>query len=293
MVDILLTILAFNVLIVFFKLFHKFGIDNLQALIVNYFVAGSCGLYFSDIPLSGVEGSISYVLNAPWIYHAAAIGILFIGTFNLYAIGTQKVGIAITTIANKLSLFIPVGFALILYPNEELTYIKIVGFLIAIVGIYLSSTKKKKLSFDKRYLWLIILVFVGQGIADTIFNNAQKTVVNDEDAGLFFMCLLLIAGISGVFILLGKSIKQKPKLELKNLAAGIIFGIPNFASLIFFFNALENSGLGASQVFPVISMGVVIGSALVGLLLFKEKLTIMNWVGLGFAVTAIFIITFL
>jgi drug/metabolite transporter (DMT)-like permease len=288
MIDILLTIIAFNVLIVFFKLFHKFGVDNLQALIVNYFVAGSCGLYFSD-----QEFSITYVLNSPWIFHAAAIGILFIVTFNLYATGTQKVGIAITTIANKLSLFVPVGFALILYPDEELTIIKIIGFLLAVVGIYLSSTQQKKLSFDKRYLWLIILVFVGQGIADTIFNNAQRTVVNDADAGLFFMCLLLIAGMSGILILLGKSVKEKPKFKFKNLIAGVVFGIPNFASLIFFFNALESSGFEASQVFPVISMGVVVGSALIGLILFKEKLSLMNWVGLGFAVISIFIITFL
>ncbi len=288
MIDILLTIVAFNVLIVFFKLFHKYGIDNLQALIINYFVAGSCGLYFSD-----QEFSISYVLHSPWIFHAAAIGILFIVTFNLYAVGTQKVGIAITTIANKLSLFVPVGFALILYPNEELTYVKIIGFLLAIVGIYLSSTTGKKLSFDKSYLWLIVLVFVGQGIADTIFNNAQKTVVNEADAGLFFMCLLLIAGISGIVILIGKSIKQKPKLQVKNLVAGAIFGVPNFASLIFFFNALESSGFEASQVFPVVSMGVVVGSALVGLLLFKEKLSLMNWLGLGFAVVSIYVITFL
>ena len=288
MVDILLTIIAFNILIIIFKLFDKLGIDNLQALIVNYFVAGFCGLYFSE-----QNFSINYIIHSEWIFHAIIIGVLFVVTFNLYAIGTQKVGIAITTIANKLSLFVPVGIALIIYPNEQLSSIKIVGFILAVIGIYLSSTKKKKLSFDKRYLWLIIIVFVGQGLADTIFNNAQKTVVNDADKGLFFMFLLLIAGISGIIILIGKSIKSPQKIQFKSILGGLIFGIPNFASLIFFFNALESSGLEASQVFPVVSMGVVVGSALVGLLLFKEKLTGMNWLGLLFAVLSIFIITFI
>lgn len=288
MVDILLTILAFNVLIVFFKLFDRFGVDNLQALIVNYFVAGSCGLYFS-----GQDFSISYVLNAPWIYHAAIIGVLFIVTFNLYATGTQKVGIAVTTIANKLSLFVPVGIALIIYPNEALSITKVLGFILAVVGIYLSSTKKRKLSFDKKYLWLIILVFIGQGIADTVFNHAQKTVVDDNDKGLFFMSLLLIAGVVGILILGMKSFQQKQRIQGKSLLAGLLFGIPNFASLIFFFNALESSGLEASQVFPVVSMGVVVGSALVGLLLFKEKLSGANWLGLLFAILSIFTITFL
>ena len=288
MLNIILTIVAFNVLIVLFKLFAKLNIDNLQALIVNYFVAGICGLYFSD-----VEFSFNQIITAPWLLHAIIIGILFIVTFNLYAIGTQKVGIAVTTVANKLSLFIPVAIALIIYPNEQITILKIVGFLLAVVGIYLSSTKNKKLSFDKKYLWLIIIVFIGQGIADTVFNHAQQTVVDDVDKGLFFMCLLLMAGISGIFILIGKSIKTKPQFKLKDLIGGIALGLPNFASLIFFFNALESSGLEASQVFPVVSMGVVVFSALVGLILFKEKLSGANWLGLGFAVLSIFIITFL
>lgn len=288
MLSIVLTIIAFNILIVIFKLFAKFNVDNLQALIVNYFIAGLCGLYFSDI-----EFNLSYIVNAPWLYHAAAIGVLFITTFNLYAKGTQKVGIAVTTVANKLSLFIPVAIALIIYKNEQITILKITGFILAAIGIYLSSTTNKRLSFDKKYLWLIIIVFVGQGIADTIFNHAQQTVVDDNDKGLFFMCLLLIAGVSGILILAGKSVKQKPQLKLKNLIGGIALGLPNFASLIFFFNALESSGLGASQVFPVVSMGVVVLSALVGLVLFKEKLSGANWLGLAFAVLSIFIITFL
>ena len=288
MIDIILSILAFNILIIFFKLFHRYGIDNLQALIINYFVAGGLSLYFSQQAFSLV-----YILNSSWIYHAAIIGILFIVTFNLYAMGTQKVGIAITTIANKLSLLIPVGIALILYPDEQLTVLKIIGFIMALIGIYLSSTQSKKLSFDKKYIWLIVFVFIGQGIADSIFNNAQKTVVDEIDKGLFFMCLLFIAGLSGITILLAKSIKQKPQIKVKSLFAGFIFGIPNFVTLILFFDALENSGLAATQVYPIISMGVVMLSALIGLILFKEKLSLRNWIGLGFAILSIFIITFL
>jgi drug/metabolite transporter (DMT)-like permease len=288
MIDIVLTVVAFNILIIFFKLFPKYGIDNLHALIINYFVAGGLSLYFSEQSFS-----LDYILASSWIYHAIVIGVLFIVTFNLYATGTQKVGIAITTIANKLSLLIPVGVALIIYPNEHITYLKIIGFILAIVGIYLSSTQQKKLSFDKKYIWLIILVFVGQGIADSVFNNAQKTVVNELDKGLFFMCLLFMAGISGILIVLGKSLKSKPQIKAKSLLAGFIFGIPNYITIILFFNALENSGLAATQVYPIISMGVVILSALVGLILFKEKLSLRNWIGLGFAILSIFIITFL
>ena len=293
MLDILLAILLFNVLIIFFKVFDKLNIDNLQALIANYFTAGLCGIYYSGSPLRGTEGSIDYVINAPWLMHASIIGVLFIIGFNYYATGTQKIGIAITTIANRLSLLVPVGFAFILYPNEELTLVKIIGFILAIVGIYFSSTTNKKLSFDKKYLWLIILIFISQGIADTIFNHAQQTLVGDADKFLFFAVLLIMAGFSGTVMLMVKSVKKKQTIKLKNILAGVIFGIPNFASIIFFFNALESPDFTASQVFPVVSMGIVIVSALVGLVLFKEKLNTTNWIGLGFAILSIYLITFL
>jgi len=287
MIDIVLTILAFNILIIIFKFFDKLKIDNLQALIVNYFTAGFCAFLFTKQSIV-----VSEVLQSDFIYHAIAIGFLFIIVFNFYATGTQRVGIAITTVANKLSLFIPVAVAIIIYPNEKISLSKLIAFGLAAVSIYLSSTKNKKLNFDKKYLWLIILVFVGQGIADSIFNHAQQTAVNDDEKTLFFIVLFMMAGLSGLVILFFKSIKSKLKLSFKNVIGGIALGIPNYASLVFFFNALESSGLEASQVFPVVSMGVIIISAIIGKLLFKEHLSLYNWLGLGIAIIAIFIITF-
>ena len=63
-------------------------------------------------------------------------------------------------VANKMSLIIPVFAAIILY-GDSFTYSKGIAFFLALSGIYLSSTKAGGLSFDKKYLWLIILVFIG------------------------------------------------------------------------------------------------------------------------------------
>lgn len=288
MIDIILTILAFNLLIIIFKFFDKLKIDNLQALIVNYITAGTCAFLFTKQSISANE-----VYQSGYFYHAIAIGFLFIVVFNFYATGTQKVGIAITTVANKLSLFIPVGVAIFLYPNDHLTITKFAGFILAAISIYLSSTKNKKLSFDKKYLWLIILVFIGQGIADSIFNHAQRTVVDEDQKTTFFIVLFIMAASCGFIILLFKALNTKIEFSTKNLIGGIVLGIPNYASLVLFFNALETSGLEASQVFPVVSMGVIVVSAIIGKLLFKEHLTTSNWLGLILSVVAIYIITFI
>ena len=207
-------------------MFEKYKVDNLQALIVNYLTAAVCSYFFLE-----QDFSLNHVLNSNWLYHSMIIGTLFIIVFNFYAFGTQKVGIAVTTVANKMSLVIPVCAALILYPeNNTFDVLKGIAFLLALVGIYLSSTKKGKLSFDKKYLWLIILVFVGQGISDSIFNDFAQSFkeVFDKESYLFFMILFVVASISGTLILIGKSIKERKAIKLKSVIWGVIFGIPNF-----------------------------------------------------------------
>jgi len=286
MIYILYTILLFNVLIIIFKFFAKFKIDNLQALIVNYIVAATCGFIFSE-----KEVTLSYVINAPWLYHAMIIGFLFIVVFNFYAFGTQKVGIAITTVANKMSLVIPVAFALILDPSDKISLVKLLGFAFALAGIYLSSTNNGRLSFNKDYLWLILLVFFGQGIADAIFSDSKSLIKPGEDMQ-YFIVLFIIAGLSGLLILASRSIKQKPKFEAKNILGGIALGIPNFFSLLFMLRALKTPKLNVSQVYPMVSMGVVVLSAVIGLIIYKEKISKSNWLGIMLAVGAIAIFTF-
>ena len=285
MYNIIYTILLFNVLIIVFKMFEKYKVDNLQALIVNYITAGFCSYLFLE-----TDFSLNYILESDWLYHSMIIGALFIIIFHFYAFGIQKAGVAVTTVANRMSLIIPVCAALILYPEENtFTLLKGIAFFLALAGIYLSSTKGGELSFDKKYLWLIILVFVGQGISDSIFNDFAQKFPNEGNY-LFFMVLFFMASISGILILSGRSIKTRSPLQLKSIFWGVIFGIPNFFSLVFLLKALGS--ISSSIVFPIVGMGVVISSSLIGLLLFQEKLTRSNWIGILLSICAIYIFSY-
>jgi len=281
MIYIVYTVLFFNLLIIIFKLFEKYKVDNLQALIVNYFTAAACG-YF----LLKDDYSFSYVFSSPWVYYSILIGFIFIVVFNFYAFGTQKVGIAVTTVANKMSLIIPVCAALILYPDDKITLLKGLGFVLALIGIYLSSTNNGKLKFNKKYLWLIVLVFVGQGISDSLFMHSSLLLKPGEDMK-FFITLFLMAGLSGIVILLVKSFYSPVKIQAKNFIWGIIFGIPNFFSLYFFLEALSSGTLNKSVIFPLTSIGVVVSSAIIGIVFYRELLSRYNWIGIMFALAAI------
>ena len=285
MINIIYTILLFNILIIVFKMFEKYKVDNLQGLIFNYITAGICSFLFLES-----DFSLEYIINSDWLFHAIIIGVLFIVVFNFYALGTQKVGVAITTVANKMSLIIPVSAAIILY-DDSFTYLKGVAFFLALSGIYFSSTKGGKLSFDKKYLWLIIVVFLGQGISDSIFNDFAQKFPN-EGGYLFFIVLFFIASMSGIIIHTVKSIKKKNPFQLKSVFWGVIFGVPNFFSLLFFLRALAAPNLNSSIVFTLVSMGVVVSSSLIGIFLFKEKLSKTNWIGILLSICAIYIFSY-
>lgn len=286
MFDLVLGILFFNVILILFKLFDRFNVDNLQAIIVNYIVAGSCGIIFSEVQITSAE-----LFELPWIGIAIIIGFFFIVVFNLLATGAQKVGLAISTVANKMSVILPVIASFILY-GDTISIFKVVGVCLALLGVVLSSIEKGKLSFDRKYLWLILIIFFGQGIADILFNYAQKTYVQADHGGLFIAVLFLSAFISGTALLIIAMIRGKesvfPIKKLgKNIIWGVALGIPNYLTVFYFFRALENGFMESSQVYPILNMGVIVLSALSGYLIFKEKLSLTNWLGIAVSVIAI------
>ncbi|MBF36378.1 MAG: hypothetical protein CL838_04235 [Crocinitomicaceae bacterium] len=289
MIDIIYTTITFSSMLVLFKYFGKYGVNNLQAIIVNYFTAGTLSLIVAHN--NDIKISLPDIIYSTYIFPSLIIGFLFIVTFNLLAFGTQKIGIAISTVANKMSMIIPVIIGISLF-SEKLGMFKLIGIVLAISAIYMTSTKSGKLSFDKKFLPIILLIFFGQGMADGTLSWAQKFSINDENTPLFFASVFLIAGILGSLFLIYETIKNGFKLEFKNLIWGIGLGIPNYLTLHFFVRSLQSPIFESSQVFPIVNMGVIVLTALAGILLFREKLSFFNWGGILVAVLAISLITF-
>ena len=104
------------------------------------------------------------------------------------------------------------------------------------------------------------------------------------------MDLIFTASISGVLILSVKRLKAKTPLQLNSVFWGIIFGVPNFFSLVFFLKALGS--MDSSIVFPLVSIGVVVSSSLIGIIIFKEKLSRSNWIGIILSVCAIYLFSY-
>ena len=69
--------------------------------------------------------------------------------------------------------------------------------------------------------------------------------------------------------------------------AAFTLGIPNFLSFYFLLKALAYFGSSGAFVYPLYNLGVILLSAIIGLLVFKERLSKLNIVGILLAITAI------
>ena len=58
-------------------------------------------------------------MQTPWFKWACVMGVMFVSIFNVIGMTAQKISVAVASVANKLSLIIPVVLSVYLY-NETL-----------------------------------------------------------------------------------------------------------------------------------------------------------------------------
>lgn len=72
----------------------------------------------------------------------------------------------------------------------------------------------------------------------------------------------------------------------------MLIGIPNYFSIWCLVHFLQESPWQTSASIPVNNMGIVLFSAVVAWILFKERLTKINWLGILLSLVAIYLIAF-
>ncbi|NKI25962.1 DMT family transporter [Arenibacter sp. 6A1] len=284
MVDLALSVIFSSLIFVIFKLFRKYEIETLYAIITNYFVACIVGLLFYQKNITYAE-----IPQKPWFLGTLLLGFLFILVFNLMAATSQKSGVSVASVATKMSLVIPVLFSVVFY-NEKLSILKIIGIVLALAAVYFVSVKEKGLKIDKRVLILPLSVFIGSGVIDTSIKYLESSWVPQEEFPLFSAAVFAsAAGIGFIYIVI-KSFRSKISINLKNVLAGVCLGVPNYFSVYFLLNALQHESLSTATVFTINNVAIVMLSTLLGILLFKEHISKKNWAGIALAVASIFLV---
>jgi drug/metabolite transporter (DMT)-like permease len=292
MLYLLGSILFTSYLTLAFKMCEKYKVNIFQAIVFNYITCVITGSF--------VNGSFpvnAEVMHTPWFKWACVMGVLFVSIFNIVGITAQKIGVAVTSVANKLSLIIPVVLSVYLY-GESVHGWKLTGVLLALVAVVLTCYQSKEQNDTKdatHKKWeyaLPFILFIGSGLLDALINHVQKTYVTEENKNAYLISGFLSAAVIGSTVLLFQYITGRQKFLFKNLMAGIIIGIPNYFSIWCLVRFLKSSPWQSSASIPVNNMGIVLFSSLVAWVLFKEKLSRINWGGIVLSLIAIYFIAF-
>jgi drug/metabolite transporter (DMT)-like permease len=297
MIYLVLAIVFTSSLILLFRVFERFNIYIPHAIVVNYFVAASMGLIIYKGKIDPAQ-----VTEQPWFRIAIVLGLLFISIFNMIAVTTRKMGVSVASVANKMSVIIPVIAAVYLY-NDSVTPVKIIGIFLALLAVYFTSVKNEKRTemggspnaplIEKgpslNQFVLPAIVFIGSGMIDLLINYAQMRHV-EGPPDLFLSSAFLSAGSAGVLMVIYQLLVKKRKFEGKSIIAGIVLGIPNYMSIYFLVKTLEANLFESSVIFPVVNIGVVLFSVVFARIFFKEKLSLLNMLGIALSVIAIVLI---
>lgn len=281
MIYLLLCMVITTLMVLMFKWFQIFNVNTNVALTINYLVAGS----FAATQLDSFP-DISEIESKPYLPYALIIGFLFMMIFVLMAYTAQKSGPTIASVSARMSLVLPVMTG-ILYFGESATWLKIAGFVLTVPAVYLSSVKDASGQQKNKWGWLLPpMLFLGSGIIDTVMSISQKETGSADDP-FFIVLVFFFAALTGVFYLLFTKGFSPIASPGRTIAGGLILGIVNFFSLYTMLKALGSNEMESSVLYAFNNIGIIITTAIASVLIFREKLSWKNQLGIGLAALAI------
>lgn len=266
---------------IIFKIAAKNTRRNSQMILSNYVVALLlCYVFFTPEPRPE-----QYTAHWPLL---TILMVLLPSIFLFLALSVKNVGIVKTDAAQRLSLFIPILAAWFIF-HESFNIWKILGLATGFPALLLILSRKTEETQTKN-VWLYPgIVLLGFGTVDTLFKQVAILPNIPYTTSLF----MVFSGALAITFLgvLYEIIFYKKKVKAINFAYGLLIGIFNFGNILFYLKAHKEFAENPSTVFAAMNMGVIITGSLAGLFLFKEKLTIKNYIGIALALVAIVFIT--
>ena len=283
MLYVFLSICCSVIVSVLLKLARRYQIDVFQAITWNYSIAILLTWFF-------FKPTVPSLQNAPLSIYLS-LGLLLPLLFMVMAISVRVAGIVRTDVAQRLSLFIPLLASFLIF-GDQLNTLKVIGLIIGFAAILCSIPWQKKTANRKvvSNAWIFLLVvFLGIGVIDILFKQvaAFKEVPYTSSLFVIYILSFLIA----LIILIIRILTKQTKFSWPHIGFGWILGVANFGNILFYLKAHAALSKSPSTVFSAMNIGVIALGTIVGLVVFNERLSILNKIGVALAVVAIIIIT--
>lgn len=214
----------------------------------------------------------------------AALMAMFSLTYIIFGFKTLKLGsVAVYSIfLMSGGMLLPYIFG-ILFLDEEVNIFRIIGVVVILIAIVISNKSKYKFSYQ--FYLLCIGIFLLNGCVSIVSKTHQ---INQEFVTVSTVTFVMLSGLmkfvfcSIIMLFMNKEKRKTGFSSNKSLyavlSAALIGGISYMLQLI------GAKGLPATVLYPLISGGVIMFSALLGRLCFKEKLSKYQYLSIALIV---------
>lgn len=282
MIYILLSVVCSVLVSVLLKLARRFEVDVGQAIAWNYVVAGALTALMLQPSLATLREP-----GAPWLA-LIGLGVLLPMIFLALAASVRHAGIVRSDAAQRLSLLLSLLAAFLLF-GEQLTALKGIGIALGLLALLCMVWRNGQDTVEPGAAgWLYpLLVFGGFGMIDILFKRvAQAGVPLGASLQAMFALALLVA----FALQLWRRLQRQARFTARSAFAGALLGLANFGNILFYLRGHQALPQHPALVFANMNIGVVALGALVGLLLFRERLSRLNLGGVLLALLAIGVI---
>lgn len=247
---------------------------------INYIVAAL--LISPEFTTAEIE-SIS--LNA--VITGGVMGTCYFITYFFVVHAIRKIGASAATVIGGLSILLPIVSSAVIWNDVPNVY-QCVGIALAIASLALIGRHSRERTLDRSWVTPVIMVsfFFLAGLA----RLSQEVFKHGSDADqrpVFLLTTFVIAAVPSLVIL----VTRKLRFSLRELVFGCAMGTANILQLHFTMKALQV--LPGFIVFPIISAGCLVLTALVATQFLDEQLNTRTRLGIALASIALVLLNWL
>lgn len=276
---VLLSVICSVLVSVLLKLTRAWHIDVGQAVAWNYVVAGALAAALLRPPLGSLRAP-----GVPWLA-LLALGVLLPTIFLALAAAVRHAGIVRSDAAQRLSLVLSLLAAFLLF-GEELTLATAAGMAMGLVALLCMVWRAGGSAPGVgAAAWSYpLLVFAGFGTIDILLKRvaAAGVPLGASLLGMFTLAMLVAFAMQG-----WRAARSGMRFTWRSAGGGLLLGLLNFGNILFYLRGHQALPQRPALVFTSMNIGVVALSAVVGLLLFRERLSALNLAGVALVVPAI------
>lgn len=278
---VLLSVLCSVLVSVLLKLARRWQVDVGQAIAWNYVVTSVLTAWLLQPAFGSLRGQ-----GVPWLA-LIALGILLPTIFLALAAAVRHAGIVRSDAAQRLSLLLSLLAAFVLF-GEQLDALKLGGIALGLLALVCMVWRQGAGAAAGAAGWLYpLLVFAGFGIIDILF---KRVALAGVPLGASLQAMFALALLVAFTLQLWRRARGQTRFTTRSALAGVLLGAANFGNILFYLRAHRALPAHPALVFASMNIGVVALGAVVGLLVFRERLSRLNLAGVLMALLAIGVI---